>query len=219
MVRVTLKWKYPFQPPMDVLQGRDVEDRAMNSTQREERREEVLQRPTAKPRVKTEPREAKAVQKETKAWPQSPTIKHKSSQDVRSDQITTVKPRHCYPSVERRKSTRTLTERSQKTPHLTPESTLRSHRSSVRSFPRQSVTTASRGCSVSDAGNQDLPSVDQVSVFEAAEEGEERSESGNCSHTFKLFPSVHLCKCGILRIDEGSLILETNASLGISSRE
>ncbi|XP_054603393.1 protein fantom isoform X2 [Nothobranchius furzeri] len=178
MVRVTLKWKYPFQPPMDVLQGRDVEDRAMNSTQREERREEVLQRPTAKPRVKTEPREAKAVQKETKAWPQSPTIKHKSSQDVRSDQITTVKPRHCYPSVERRKSTRTLTERSQKTPHLTPESTLRSHRSSVRSFPRQSVTTASRGCSVSDAGNQDLPSVDQVSVFEAAEEGEERSESG-----------------------------------------
>lgn len=60
MVRVMLKWKYPFQPPADTLLGRpgrgvDKQGRAMESTEREERsREEaeVPQRPIAKPRVK-----------------------------------------------------------------------------------------------------------------------------------------------------------------------
>lgn len=55
MVRVMLKWRYPFHPPVDPLQGgeeRDVEeqDRATRRTQRERRDES--QRPVAKPRVK-----------------------------------------------------------------------------------------------------------------------------------------------------------------------
>lgn len=59
-VRVMLKWKYPFQPPSGTLLGKqgrgvDRQARAMESTEREERRREeaeVPQRPIAKPRVK-----------------------------------------------------------------------------------------------------------------------------------------------------------------------
>lgn len=56
MVRVMLKWKYPFHPPVEPVQGgeeRGVEEqgRASRGTQREERRDES-QRPVAKPRVK-----------------------------------------------------------------------------------------------------------------------------------------------------------------------
>lgn len=53
MVRVMMKWKYPFQPSVDTVLGR--QDRAMESTEREERRKEkaeASQRPIAKPRVK-----------------------------------------------------------------------------------------------------------------------------------------------------------------------
>lgn len=55
MVRVIIKWKYPFQP-MDNLMGRQGrQDRTMESTEREERRREeaeMSQRPIAKPRAK-----------------------------------------------------------------------------------------------------------------------------------------------------------------------
>lgn len=53
MVRVMMKWKYPFQPSVDTVLGR--QDRAMESSEREERRREkaeALQKPIAKPRVK-----------------------------------------------------------------------------------------------------------------------------------------------------------------------
>lgn len=53
MVRVMMKWKYPFQPSVDTVLGR--QDRAMESSEREERRREkaeATQRPVAKPRVK-----------------------------------------------------------------------------------------------------------------------------------------------------------------------
>lgn len=53
MARVMIKWKYPFQPSVDTVLSR--QDRAMESTEREERRREeaeVSQRPIAKPRVK-----------------------------------------------------------------------------------------------------------------------------------------------------------------------
>lgn len=53
MVRVMMKWKYPFQPSVDTVMG--SQDRAMESSQREERRREkaeASQRPIAKPRVK-----------------------------------------------------------------------------------------------------------------------------------------------------------------------
>uniref|UniRef100_A0A3Q4GT27 RPGRIP1 C-terminal domain-containing protein n=1 Tax=Neolamprologus brichardi TaxID=32507 RepID=A0A3Q4GT27_NEOBR len=60
MVRVMMKWKYPFQPPVDALLGRqgsrmNVQGRARESSEREERRREkddASQRPIAKPRVK-----------------------------------------------------------------------------------------------------------------------------------------------------------------------
>uniref|UniRef100_A0A3B4VK57 Protein fantom-like n=1 Tax=Seriola dumerili TaxID=41447 RepID=A0A3B4VK57_SERDU len=56
MVRVLIKWKYPFQPPGDDLLGRQGrQDRPTESTEREERSRkeaEVSQRPIAKPRVK-----------------------------------------------------------------------------------------------------------------------------------------------------------------------
>lgn len=60
MVRIMLKWKYPFQPPADTVVGRpgrgvDKQGRAMERTEWEERRREeaeVPQRPIAKPRVK-----------------------------------------------------------------------------------------------------------------------------------------------------------------------
>uniref|UniRef100_A0A3B4VGV3 Protein fantom-like n=1 Tax=Seriola dumerili TaxID=41447 RepID=A0A3B4VGV3_SERDU len=54
MVRVLIKWKYPFQPPGDDLLGRQGrQDRPTESTEREERSRkeaEVSQRPIAKPR-------------------------------------------------------------------------------------------------------------------------------------------------------------------------
>lgn len=55
MVRIMMKWKYPFQPSVDtVLDRQGRQDRAMQSTEREERKREeaeVPQRPIAKPRV------------------------------------------------------------------------------------------------------------------------------------------------------------------------
>ncbi|XP_013874687.1 protein fantom isoform X2 [Austrofundulus limnaeus] len=186
MVRVMLKWRYPFHPPVDTLQGggeRGVEEqgRAMRSAQREERRDES-QRPIAKPRVKTQPPETKPVQKETKDWPQPVLVKQKSSRDVRSEQITSVKPRDARLSADRRRSSRRSEEVCQRTPHLSPEPRQKtpSHRSSVGSVSRLSITSASRGNSVGDAGIQDVPSVDQVSVSEATgEEEDKRSESGD----------------------------------------
>lgn len=56
MARVMIKWKYPFQPSVETVLGRQGrQDRAMESTEREEKRREeaeVSQRPIAKPRVK-----------------------------------------------------------------------------------------------------------------------------------------------------------------------
>lgn len=60
MVRVMMKWKYPFQPAVDALLGQKgsragIQDRAPESSEREERRREkhdASQRPIAKPRVK-----------------------------------------------------------------------------------------------------------------------------------------------------------------------
>ncbi|XP_073331535.1 protein fantom [Pagrus major] len=175
MVRVMLKWKYPFQPSVDTVLGR--QDRAMESTEREERRREeaeVLQRPTAKPRVKTqllESRETKTVQKETQAW--------KSLQNLRPERPTSVATRQ---SSDRKRSPKRSPDLYQHTPHLTPEprlttpSHLPTRKSSERTTSRQSSATLSRKSSASDARIQDIPSVDQVSMDEEEEE-EEKSES------------------------------------------
>ncbi|XP_041840734.1 protein fantom isoform X2 [Melanotaenia boesemani] len=190
MVRVMVKWKYPFQPSMDALhvrgeRGVDEQSRVMESTAREERRkEEDPHRPVAKPRVKTqqpEPRETTGVQKETKAWPRPP-VKQKSSQDLRSGKITSVKPPGTHPSIERNRSIKSSPNLYLRSPDLTPEPrpTTTSHRqtakSSVEASSRQSPTTPSRS-SVSDVRTQDLPSL-EVSMVEDEEE-EERSESGD----------------------------------------
>lgn len=53
MVRIMMKWKYPFQPWVDTVLGR--QDGAMESMESEERKKEkaeASQRPIAKPRVK-----------------------------------------------------------------------------------------------------------------------------------------------------------------------
>ncbi|CAI5672519.1 unnamed protein product [Oreochromis niloticus] len=185
MVRVMMKWKYPFHPPVDPLLGRqgsrvDVQGRARESSEREERRREkddASQRPIAKPRVKTWKPEP--LQKEMKAWPRPPPTKQRSSQDVRAEQTTSVRPR----STDRKRSTKLY----QRTPHLTPEprlttpSHLPATKYSERTSSRQSLTTASRVSSVSDARTQDISTVDQVSVVEG--EDEDRSESAAAEDT------------------------------------
>ncbi|KAK5609606.1 hypothetical protein CRENBAI_003344 [Crenichthys baileyi] len=158
MVRVMLKWKYPFQPPVDGLQGRwgremvDELERATKSPPMEERRrEEASQRPTAKPRVKTQdlkPKESKTVQKETKAWPQPPPVKKKSSQALRPERIMSGKT----PSADRKRSTKRSSE--VRTPHVTTESrpTTSFYKSPAGSSSRRS--TPSSESSATDAGIQ-----------------------------------------------------------------
>uniref|UniRef100_A0A3Q2CNW5 Protein fantom-like n=1 Tax=Cyprinodon variegatus TaxID=28743 RepID=A0A3Q2CNW5_CYPVA len=56
MVRVMLKWKYPFQPPVDGFKERwgmetgEVDEMIKSNKKEEERKAEASQRPTAKPR-------------------------------------------------------------------------------------------------------------------------------------------------------------------------
>ncbi|XP_074480130.1 protein fantom isoform X1 [Sebastes fasciatus] len=172
MVRVLLKWKYPFQPSVDAALGRQGrQGREMESTEREERRRveaEASQRPIAKPRVKTqllEPTDTKTGQKETKVLPRPQHVKQKSSPEQR----TSVKP------PDRKRSTKRSPDLYHDTPHLTPEPRLTtpSHLPTRKSSP----TTPSRMSSASVARAQDLPSGDQVSMDEEEEEEEERSAS------------------------------------------
>lgn len=61
MVRVMLKWKYPFQPPVDGFKERwgmetgEVDEMIKSNKKEEERKAEASQRPTAKPRAKVMP--------------------------------------------------------------------------------------------------------------------------------------------------------------------
>ncbi|XP_049923318.1 protein fantom [Epinephelus moara] len=175
MVRVLVKWRYPFQPSADAALGRQGrQDREMESSEREQRRREeaeASQKPIAKPRVKThllEPRETKAVQKETKPLPRPPPVKQKGSQNK---QPIPVKPL----TTDRKRSSKRSPDLYQGTPHLTPEPRLTtpSHSPTRKSLP----TTPSRRSSASSARTQDLPSMDQVSMDEEEEEEEESSGS------------------------------------------
>ncbi|XP_034413660.1 protein fantom, partial [Cyclopterus lumpus] len=170
MVRVLIKWKYPFQPSADtvlVRQGRQD----MERSEKEERRKEeakASQRPIAKPRIQLlEPRETRAVQKGTKALPRPPAVKQKSSQNILPDQSTSVRPL----ATGRKRSTKRSPDLYHDTPHLTPEPRLTtpSHLPTRKSSP----TTLSSTSSASDVRIQDLLSVDHVSM----DEEEERSES------------------------------------------
>lgn len=54
MVRVLIKWKYPFQPSVDTVLGRQGRPDVERSEREKRRREEAesSQRPIARPRVK-----------------------------------------------------------------------------------------------------------------------------------------------------------------------
>ncbi|XP_053272543.1 protein fantom [Pleuronectes platessa] len=160
MVRIMIKWKYPFVPTADdslVKQGR--QNRATESTGREERRreEEESQKPIAKPRVKPKPT----------------AVKMKSSKNTRSEPTISVKPLDTRQSTDRKRSTKRSTDLNQGTTHPTPESHLPSRTSLEGRSPRRSPATLSRESSASNVRTQDLLSVDLVSEDE--EEG--RSES------------------------------------------
>ncbi|KAL3046587.1 hypothetical protein OYC64_004554 [Pagothenia borchgrevinki] len=174
MVRVLIKWKFPYQPSADTVPSR--QDRGMESTEREERgREEAeaSERPVAKPRVKNqllEEGDTKAVQKEPKALARPLPVKQKSSQSIQLQQPISVKPL----DTGRKRSTKRSPDLYHDTPHLTPEPrpTTPSHLATRKSSP----TTPSKKSSASDARTQDLLSVDHVSMDEEEKE-EERSES------------------------------------------
>ncbi|XP_047456442.1 protein fantom isoform X2 [Mugil cephalus] len=194
MVRVMMKWKYPFQPtagaaPGGQGRGADRQVRAMESTESEERRREegeASQRPVAKPRVKTQqpdPKETKAAQKEKEAWPRPPPVRQKSSHVVRAEGPTPVKPPDARQSANRKRSTKRSPDRRQRTPHLTPETRLvtPSHLPTAKSAKEKSSRkspTTSRRSSSSDERTQDLPPVDRASVAE-----EERSESAEAAES------------------------------------
>ncbi|XP_042367761.1 protein fantom [Plectropomus leopardus] len=227
MVRVFIKWKYPFQPSADTALGRPGrQDREMESSEREERRREeaeASQRPIAKPRVKTqqlEPRETKAVQKESKALPRPPPVKQKI---LHHKQPISVKP----PTTHRKRSTKRPPDLYLGTPHLTPEPRLTtpSHVSTRKSSP----TMSSRRSSVSSARTQDLPSMDQVSMDEEEEE-EERSESAAAgdsetsgssessssqSDIIIIPPKRKMRKGDKLRVEILSLMLEPSSSVAL----
>ncbi|XP_014867573.1 PREDICTED: protein fantom-like isoform X1 [Poecilia mexicana] len=225
MVRVMLKWKYPFQPPLDGLRGgweADDPHRAMKSSQREKRRsEETSQRPTAKQRVKTQdlkPKETKAVQKEATAWPQPSPVKQKSSQDLRSERVVSVKP----PSADRKRSTKRSSEA--RSPNLTPEPRLTtpSHRSPAGSSSRRSAAAPSRGSSATDAGTQGLPSVSQVSESEeeksASEDGDapESPESTSSQSDIIIIPPQRKMRRGDkLRVEILSLTFEPSSRVAL----
>ncbi|XP_026209179.1 protein fantom [Anabas testudineus] len=191
MVRIMIKWKYPFQAPADTLLGKqrkeaDMKGNAMENSEQEKRQKEeieVSQRPVAKPRTQLfEPRETKVLQKETQAWPRPPPVKQKGSQNVWQDQTIFAKPQANRQSRTRKRSTKRSPDIFQMTPHLTPEPRLTtpSHlpisKFSEGTSSRLSPATMSRRSSASNVGTSELPSIDQVSMDEEEEE-EEKSES------------------------------------------
>ncbi|XP_067380498.1 protein fantom [Channa argus] len=172
MVRVMLKWKYPFQPPADTMLGRqrkevDRQDSKMEITELNEKKTgetDVSQRPIAKPRVKPQPR--------------PPPVKQKSSQNIQPKETISVKLQATRQFTGRKRSTKRSTGLYPGTPHVTPEPSLPtpSHLPASKCSEGASPATLSRRSSLSDAGTLDLPSVDNVLVDEE-EVDEERNKS------------------------------------------
>ncbi|XP_038135061.1 protein fantom [Cyprinodon tularosa] len=178
MVRVMLKWKYPFQPPVDGFKERwgmetGEVDRIKSNKKEEERKAEASQRPTAKPRAKTRDLQHDkpvAVQKETEAGPQPRPVKQKSSADSQLGQIMAVKP---LPADRKASSKRSReVRRSPLTPE--PRVTTPPYKAPVGSSSRRSTAAPLRGSSATDVGIQDLSS---VSLF--SEQKEEESDESN----------------------------------------
>ncbi|XP_068611969.1 LOW QUALITY PROTEIN: protein fantom [Brachionichthys hirsutus] len=167
MVRVMMKWKYPFQPSVGAVLGQEGRrDSATESPEKEERRKEraeASQRPVAKPRVKSHPQE-----------------KQESSQNLQPEQRSTFAPRK---STDGKTSTKRSSDLRQQTRHLAHEARRRApahhqtRKPSEGTSPRHSPATLSQRSSSSEARTQDLPSVNLVSGDEEEEEKKEMSES------------------------------------------
>ncbi|CAL8241702.1 unnamed protein product [Merluccius merluccius] len=209
MVRVLLKWRYPFQPPggstgVNVggawLQQKDreteretdrrdsgtAESRQRETRRREEEREES-QRPVAKPRVKYchtyfHPKQQPA------------PIKLRRPQESPLVRPTTVTPSSMtLPPPSRKRTTKRSPDSSQDTPPLAserrqstpPRTTARKSErvSSERLAQSRTDSTQSATSSVSDARSQDASTLEQVSMDQEEHEEEKHvdSEAGESS--------------------------------------
>ncbi|KAM8899826.1 protein fantom isoform 2-T3 [Spinachia spinachia] len=214
MVRVWIKWKYPFQPLVDTVLGRqggaDIERFEREKKRREET--ESSQRPIARPRVKTqllEPSDTKAVQKETNALPRPRATKKKSSQNLLPEKPTLVKPK--------KRSSKRSNENGVTTP---------SHFQTRKSFP----TTLSRTSSPGNASIQELSSVDHVSMDEEEEkeernkiaatgdrEAQESSESSSSQSDIIVIPPKRKMRKGDkLRVEILSLSFEPSSRVALN---
>ncbi|XP_078132763.1 X-linked retinitis pigmentosa GTPase regulator-interacting protein 1 [Sander vitreus] len=221
MARVWIKWKYPFQPSVDtVLGGQGRQDRAMESTERKERRREepeASQRPIAKPRTQLfEPRETKAVQKETLvsvfACLQPPPVKQNRSQNIRPEQPTSVKPL----ATDRKRSTKRSPDLYHDTAHLMPKPRLTTH--SHLPTRNSSPSTSSRRSSASTARTQEEEEEEERSESAAAGDSEapESSESSSSQSDIIIMPPKRKMRKGDkLRVEIMSLTFEPSSHVAL----
>ncbi|XP_041738657.2 protein fantom isoform X4 [Coregonus clupeaformis] len=130
MVRVFIRWMYPFQPPEGSTQRHKETDRVERAMERRSERAEELPRPIAKPRVKlkvVEPRvDRSAAQKETYIQPRPPPIKLRlpqpDAQLERATPVTSPEPSGATPlqSPARKRATPLRSPAYQATLLLTP---------------------------------------------------------------------------------------------------
>ncbi|XP_065806913.1 protein fantom [Labrus bergylta] len=148
MVRIMIRWKYPIQPSLDAVLGR-------------QEREDTSQRPIAKPRVKPHflgPIKTKAAQEETQALPQPqpPLVQQKSSEYRRRESVI---PTASGQSRYKKRSTKTSPNIYQGIPNLKPG----------RKSSEGTSSSMSRRSSTNDARAQD-----HLSLDEEEEEKEQR---------------------------------------------
>ncbi|XP_064796283.1 protein fantom [Oncorhynchus masou masou] len=204
MVRVFIRWIYPFQPP----EGSTQRHKEMDRMERRSERAEELPRPIAKPRVKSkavEPRvDRPAAHKETSIQPKPcpPPIKLRlpqpNAQSERATSVTSPEPSVATPlqSPARKRATplrspaTLLTPgtsqttpsqsptRKQATPLWLPE--VRGQSSPVSELtPSRPDSARSTRSSASDDKSyfKDTPSLEQVSMEEEEEEEEQEEKS------------------------------------------
>ncbi|CAL8377329.1 unnamed protein product [Boreogadus saida] len=218
VVRVLLKWRYPFQPPGGAKAavvgpswsqqteretereayrqyGGTEEGQQRGTREREEQREEI-QRPVAKPRVKihtVEPVEAIAVV--SKPQQRQAPVKLRRPQDsplVRPTPVTS--PPTPLPPPSRKRTTKRSPD-SPRPPDTPPLASERRQATPLRATSRKSGRISSGGLlsrgdstqsatsCVSDARSQDISLLEQGSMEQEENEGEERvvsESSGSC---------------------------------------
>ncbi|XP_070291305.1 protein fantom [Salvelinus sp. IW2-2015] len=200
MVRVFIRWIYPFQPPEDSTQRHKEMDRMERGSERAEE----LPRPIAKPRVKSkavEPRmDRPAAQKETSIQPKPrpPPIKLRlpqpDAQSERATPVTSPEPSVATPlqSPARKRVTplrspatllltpgtsQATPSQKQATPLRPPEVRGQSSPVSELTPSRPDSARSSRSSASDDKSYfKDIPSLEQVSLEEEEEEQEEKSD-------------------------------------------